>query len=40
VVLALQNRRLVIAGLLVSLPTLINWTIVIVFTISIMIYGF
>jgi hypothetical protein len=38
--LALKNRRLVLAGLLVSLPTLINWTAVIAFTISIMIYGF
>jgi hypothetical protein len=38
--LAIKNRRLALAGLMVSLPTLINWTIVIVFTISIMIYGF
>jgi hypothetical protein len=38
--LAIKNRRLALAALLVSLPTLINWTIVILFTISIMIYGF
>jgi hypothetical protein len=38
--LAFKNRRLALAGLLVSLPTLINWTGVIVFTIGIMIYGF
>ena len=39
-VLAIKNRRLALAGLMVSLPTLINWTTVIVFTISVMIYGF
>ena len=38
--LALKDRRLALAGLLVSLPTLINWTGVIAFTIGIMIYGF
>jgi hypothetical protein len=38
--LALKARRLALAGLLVSLPTLINWTGVIAFTIGIMIYGF
>lgn len=38
--LALKDRRLALAGLLVSLPTLINWTVVVVFTIGIMIYGF
>jgi hypothetical protein len=38
--LALKDRRLALAGLLVSLPTLINWTVLVVFTIGIMIYGF
>ena len=38
--LALKDRRLALAGLLVSLPTLINWTGVVAFAIGIMIYGF
>ncbi len=38
--LALKDRRLALAGLLVSLPTLYNWFGVAVFTISVMIYGF
>ena len=38
--LALKDPRLALAGLLVSLPTLINWTVVVVFTIGIIIYGF
>lgn len=40
VAIAGADRRLALAGLLVSLPTLINWTVVVVFTIGIMIYGF
>ena len=38
--LALKDRRLALAGLLVSLPTLINWIGVVAFAIGIMIYGF
>jgi hypothetical protein len=38
--LALKDRRLALAGLLVSMPTLINWTVLVVFTIDIMVYGF
>ena len=38
--LALKDRRLALAGLLVSMPTLINWTVLVVFAISIMVYGF
>ena len=38
--LALKDRRLALAGLLVSLPTLYKWFGVAVFTISVMIYGF
>jgi len=38
--LALKNRWLALAGLLVSLPTLVNWAGVVAFTVSIMIYGF
>ena len=38
--LALKDQRLPLAGLLVSLPTLFNWTGVVVFIIAVMIYGF
>ena len=38
--LALKDRRLALAGLLVRMPTLINWTVLVVFAISIMVYGF
>jgi len=38
--LALKNRWLALAGLLVSLPTLINWAGMVAFTIAVMIYGF
>ena len=39
-VLALKDRRLALAGFLVSVPTLYNWIGVVIFTIGIMIYGF
>lgn len=39
-VLALKDRRLALAGLLVSLPTIINWAGVAIFTIAVLIYGF
>ena len=38
--LALKDHRLALAGLLVRMPTLINWTVLVVFAISIMVYGF
>jgi hypothetical protein len=38
--LALKDQHLPLAGLLVSLPTLFNWTGVVVFIIAVMIYGF
>jgi len=38
--LALKDRRLPLAGLLVSVPTLLNWTGVVAFTIAILMYGF
>jgi hypothetical protein len=38
--LAWKNRRLALAGLLVSLPAIVKWIGVAVFTISIMMYGF
>jgi len=39
-VLAIKERRLALAGLLVSLPTIFNWASVAALTIAIMIYGF
>jgi hypothetical protein len=39
-VLTLKNRRLVLAGLLVSLPTLFNWIGLVIFIIGIAIHGF
>jgi hypothetical protein len=39
VALALRNRHLAWAGFLASLPPLFNWTVVILFTISIMLHG-
>lgn len=38
--LVLKNRRLQLAGLLVSVPTIVNWVGVVAFTIAVMIYGF
>jgi hypothetical protein len=38
--LALNDQRLPLAGLLVSLPTLFNWAGVVAFTVAIMMYGF
>jgi hypothetical protein len=38
--LALKNRRLQLAGLLVSVPTIVNWAGVVAFTVAAMIYGF
>ncbi|HYC18833.1 MAG TPA: hypothetical protein VEC94_16630 [Pseudolabrys sp.] len=37
--LALKNHRLGLAGLLVSVPTLLNWAGVVAFTVAIMMYG-
>ena len=38
--LAWKDRRLALAGLLVSLPTIVKWVGVAVFTIAVMMYGF
>jgi hypothetical protein len=38
--LALKDRRPALAGLLVSVPTVVNWAGVVAFTVAIMIYGF
>jgi hypothetical protein len=38
--LALKDRRLALAGLLVSLPTIFDWVGVAVFTAAVLIYGF
>jgi hypothetical protein len=38
-ILAVKNRRLV-AGLLVSLPTLFNWIGAAIFTMAVLRYGF
>ena len=38
--LALKDQRLGLAGLLVSVPTLLNWAGVVAFTVAIMMYGF
>jgi hypothetical protein len=38
--LALKQRRLALAGLLVSVPTLYNWIGVVLFTIAVMRHGF
>ena len=38
--LALKDRRLPLAGLLVSVPTLFNWAGVVAFTVAIIMYGF
>ena len=35
-----KERQLSLAGLLVSIPTIVNWAGVIAFTVSIMMYGF
>lgn len=40
VALALKDRQLALAGLLVSVPTLVNWAGVVTFAVAIMIYGF
>jgi hypothetical protein len=40
IALVLKERQLSLAGLLVSIPTIVNWAGVIAFTISIMMYGF
>jgi len=38
--LAFKNRRLALAGLLVSVPTIVNWAGVVAFTVAVMVYGF
>ena len=38
--LALKDRQLALAGLLVSVPTIVNWAGVAAFAIAVMIYGF
>ncbi len=38
--LAWKNRRLALAGLLVSLPTIVKWLGVALFAIAVMMYGF
>jgi len=38
--LAVKNRRLAIAGLLVSAPTIYGWVPMVIFTIGVLIYGF
>ncbi len=37
---AWQDRRLALAALFVSLPTIANWVGVVIFTVSILMYGF
>jgi hypothetical protein len=39
-VLAVKDKRLALAGLLVSLPTLFNWIGAVLFTIAVLRYGF
>ena len=38
--LAFKDRRLPLAGLLVSVPTIVNWAGVVAFTVAVMMYGF
>jgi hypothetical protein len=38
--LAFKDRRLSLAGLLVSVPTIVNWAGVVAFTVAVMMYGF
>jgi len=38
--LVIKERQLPLAGLLVSIPTIVNWAGVVAFTVSIMMYGF
>ena len=38
--LVLKNRRLQLAGLLVKVPTIVNWAGVVAFTVAVMIHGF
>ena len=38
--LTFKNRRLPLAGLLVSMPTIVNWAGVVAFTVAVMMYGF
>jgi hypothetical protein len=38
--LAFKDRRLPLAGLLVSVPTIVNWAGVVAFTIAVIMYGF
>jgi len=38
--LAFKDRRLALAGLLVSVPTIVNWAGVVAFTVAVMVYGF
>jgi len=40
IALVLKERQLSLAGLLVSIPTIVNWVGVVAFTVSIMMYGF
>ncbi|HXZ46729.1 MAG TPA: hypothetical protein VEH02_08375 [Pseudolabrys sp.] len=40
IALVLKERQLPLAGLLVSIPTIVNWAGVVAFTVSIMMYGF
>jgi hypothetical protein len=38
--LAFKDRQLPLAGLLVSVPTIVNWAGVVAFTVAVMMYGF
>jgi hypothetical protein len=38
--LTFKDRRLSLAGLLVSVPTIVNWAGVVAFTVAVMMYGF
>ncbi len=40
IALACKNQRLVLAGLIASLPSIANWLMVVAFGISVAIYGF
>jgi len=40
IVLACKNQRLVLAGVIASLPSIANWLMVVAFGVSVAIYGF
>ena len=40
IALAVRNRRLALAGVLISLPTIVFWSLALTFLINVMIYGF